>query len=184
MCFIISQPSPWPLRCERTQNGEFAALAVGVVVQPHHAEHPAARLVDGDEGHGVRRIVMDELVDQLGADFAHRRKEAQPQILRASPRQGNRDKARRPPAAAAGSAPSRRRAVMIVGDPAIAPFVPAGAPGPGPSSAAVLETARHMGPRLRGTTRLNATSAPAPSSTRSMPRVTPPSTNSRSREWP
>ena len=81
MCFIISQPSPWPLRCERTRMANSRVLAVGVVVQAHHAEHAAACLLDGDEGHGVRGIVVDELVDQLGADFAHGGEEAQPQIL-------------------------------------------------------------------------------------------------------
>ena len=82
MCFIISQPRPWPLRCERTRIANSASFAAGVVVQAHHAEHAAGRLVDGDEGHGVFGIVVDELVDQLGAHFAHGGEKAQPQILR------------------------------------------------------------------------------------------------------
>ena len=64
-----------------------------VVVQPHHAEHAAGFLLDGDERHRVFRIVVHELVDQLGLHFAHRREETQPQISRVTSRE-NPDKAR------------------------------------------------------------------------------------------
>ena len=66
MCFIISQPRPWPLRCERKRMANSPCSPLGIVVQAHDAEHAAGFLRDGDEGHGMGGIVMDELVDQLG----------------------------------------------------------------------------------------------------------------------
>ena len=69
------------LELRAQQDREFAVLVAGVVVQAHHAEQLAARLLDGDEGHGMGGIVVDELVDQLVADFAHGREEAQPQVF-------------------------------------------------------------------------------------------------------
>jgi hypothetical protein len=60
------------------QNGKFGILAACVIVQAHHAQHPLALVVDGNEGHGAGRIVVDELVEQFVAHFAKRREEAQP----------------------------------------------------------------------------------------------------------
>ena len=105
MCFIISQPSPWPLSRERTMMANSRDLVAGIVVQAHHAEHAAGRFLDGDRGHRVLGVVMDELVDHFGADFAHRREIAQPQIVGRYLAQENPDKARRPPASAAAAAP-------------------------------------------------------------------------------
>jgi hypothetical protein len=62
--------------------GKFGILSACVIVQAHHAQHPLALVVDGNEGHGAGRIVVDELVDQFVAHFAKRREEAQPQVLR------------------------------------------------------------------------------------------------------
>jgi hypothetical protein len=60
------------------QNGKFGILSACVIVQAHHAQHPLALVVDGNEGHGAGRIVVDELVEQFVAHFAKRREEAQP----------------------------------------------------------------------------------------------------------
>ena len=82
MCFINSQPTPWPLSRERTRMANSAFSSACVIVQAHHAQHLLALVVDGNEGHGAGRIVVDELVEQVVAHFAHRREEAQPQVLR------------------------------------------------------------------------------------------------------
>ena len=81
MCFIISQPSPWPLSRERTIIANSAALIAGIVVQAHHAEHFACGLLDDDGSHRMLGVVMDELVDKLGAHLAHGGEVAQPQIV-------------------------------------------------------------------------------------------------------
>jgi hypothetical protein len=54
------------------QNGKFGILSACVIVQAHHAQHPLALVVDGNEGHGAGRIVVDELVEQFVAHFAKR----------------------------------------------------------------------------------------------------------------
>src|SRR6185437_1957388 len=36
---------------------------------------------DGDEGHSMCRIVVNKLIEQRGAHFAHHREEAQPQVV-------------------------------------------------------------------------------------------------------
>ena len=65
-----------------SQNRELAVLAAVVIVQANDTEHLPGLFVDGDEGHRHRRVIMNELVDQFGRDFAHGGEEAQPQILR------------------------------------------------------------------------------------------------------
>ena len=81
MCFINSQPTPCVLKPRTHQNGKFGGLSACVIVQAHHAEHLLALLVDGNEGHGAGRIVVDELVEELVAHLAHWTEEAQPKIL-------------------------------------------------------------------------------------------------------
>src|SRR5580700_4004385 len=51
-------------------------------MQAHDARHLSALLVEGNEGHGTSRIVVDELVEQFVAYFAHWSEEAQPKIFR------------------------------------------------------------------------------------------------------
>jgi hypothetical protein len=51
-------------------------------VQAYDAQHLSALLVDGNEGHGTGRIVVDELVEQRVTHLAHRREEAQSQVRR------------------------------------------------------------------------------------------------------
>jgi hypothetical protein len=58
------------------ENRKFGALSACVIVQPHHAEHFLVTLVDGNEGRGAGRIVIDELVEQFVIHFAHRREKA------------------------------------------------------------------------------------------------------------
>jgi hypothetical protein len=48
------------------QNGKFGVRSVCVIVQSHNAQHPLGSLVEGDEGHCVGRIVVDEFVEQGG----------------------------------------------------------------------------------------------------------------------
>ena len=76
------QPAePVALEPRAHNDGEFADLVARIVVQPHHAEHAAGRFLDRNRGHRMIGIVMDELVDHFGADFAHRREMAQPKIV-------------------------------------------------------------------------------------------------------
>src|ERR1700723_3083448 len=51
-------------------------------MQAHDAQHLLGLLVEGNEGHGAGRIVVDELVEQFVAYFAHWSEEAQPKIFR------------------------------------------------------------------------------------------------------
>ena len=51
-------------------------------MQAHDAQHLSALLVEGNEGHGTSRIVVDKLVEQFVAYFAHWSEEAQPKIFR------------------------------------------------------------------------------------------------------
>ena len=62
-------------------HGIFAALAVGIEMQAHHAEHLAVRFIDRDEGHRALVIEMREFGDALVREFADRGEEAQPRIL-------------------------------------------------------------------------------------------------------
>ena len=79
---LHQQPTDAVLLKPRThQNGKFGGLSACIIVQAHHAEHLLALLVDGNEGHGTSRIVMDELIEQLVARLAHWSEEAQPKIL-------------------------------------------------------------------------------------------------------
>ena len=79
---VAFSASTWPRTVLRSlprahQNGKFGILSACVIVQAHHA----ALVVDGNEGHGAGRIVVDELVKQFVAHFVKRREEAQPQVL-------------------------------------------------------------------------------------------------------
>jgi hypothetical protein len=65
------------------KDSEFSAVAVGIVMESYNAEHAAAPFRDGDESHGMFRIIVNELVDQVVTDFAHRYKKAQAQIVSA-----------------------------------------------------------------------------------------------------
>ena len=51
-------------------------------MQAHHAQHLLSSLVDGNEGRGTGRIIVDELGEELMAHLAHWSDEAQPTILR------------------------------------------------------------------------------------------------------
>src|SRR3984885_7925095 len=81
MCFINSQPTPWSLSHERTK---MANSAVSPLVSSCRRTTPSIfwLLVDGNEGHGTGRIVVDELVEELVVNLAHWAEEAQPKILR------------------------------------------------------------------------------------------------------
>jgi hypothetical protein len=46
-----------------------------------NSAHSPGFFLDGDESHGLRRVVVDQFVDLLGAQSAQGGKKAQPQIL-------------------------------------------------------------------------------------------------------
>ena len=74
----------WSIAAPRTS---FTVVAIGIIVQPHHAERAAACFGNRDEGHGMLGIVVDELVDQLRTDLASAGKIAsasRPQLRRGS----------------------------------------------------------------------------------------------------
>src|SRR5262245_38400870 len=78
------EPAQTPTLEVRThKDSEFRAVAAGIVMESHDAEHAAARFRDGDESHGLFRVIVDEPVDQAGTDFAQRHKKAQAQIVSA-----------------------------------------------------------------------------------------------------
>jgi hypothetical protein len=52
------------------KDGEFSAVAAGIVMESHNTQHAAARFRDGDERHGMCRVIVDEPVDQVVTDFA------------------------------------------------------------------------------------------------------------------
>src|ERR1700733_8669852 len=51
-------------------------------MQAHDAQHLSVLLVDGNEGHGAGRIIVDKLIEQRMIHFVHRSEETQPQVLR------------------------------------------------------------------------------------------------------
>jgi hypothetical protein len=51
-------------------------------VQSNDPEHAVGRFPDGDESHGVLRIVVNKFFNQLVPDFAHRHEKSQTQIFR------------------------------------------------------------------------------------------------------
>ena len=71
MICISRQPSPRPLRSERND----------IRMQLHNTEHLPAGRVDSDKRNRTRVVDLRQAGDEPVAQIAHRREEAQPQIL-------------------------------------------------------------------------------------------------------
>jgi len=75
------------LEIRSQQDRVFAGLAGRVEVQPDDAERFATGFVDGDKGHGARKIKLRQAGNELMRELLDGIEEAQPQVFLAHMRQ-------------------------------------------------------------------------------------------------
>ena len=81
MSCISSQPRPRPFEVRAQEDRVFGRLVVRVGMEAHDADHLAGRLVERHEGDGARVVDLDQPREEGMAELAHRREEAQTQVL-------------------------------------------------------------------------------------------------------
>ncbi len=64
------------------QDGVFAGRRVRFVMQARDAEHRARCLIEGDEGHGLGVVDLDETGEKVVAELFHQAEKAQAHIVR------------------------------------------------------------------------------------------------------